>query len=125
MRELTYKQTDNDIELIIFGLKFKINEEEIEKIISKKQDEIEEEAEKNKNYVNDLIDKILGNGSVDKINNRRNEDGYEIMSAKIQMQVFGFICEKYAEVVLNPINRATTNINNFKNKKRYNKNFRR
>lgn len=122
MRELTYKETDNNIELTIFGLKFKINEKETEKIMSKKQEEIEKEAKENENYIVELIDKILGDGSVDKINEQRSKDGYEPMNIKVQMQVFSFICEEYAKIILNPVNKATNRINGYKNNRnRYNK----
>jgi len=122
MRGLTYKETDNNIELMIFGLKFKINEKETEKIMSKKQEEIEKEAEENENYIVELIDKILGDGSADKINEQRSKDGYEPMNIKVQMQVFSFICEEYARIILNPVNRTTNRINGYKNNRnRYNK----
>lgn len=123
MRELTYKDTENSVEIIIFGLKFKINNSEIEKLNA---DEIEKKVNENDKVLEEIIDKILGEGSVSKINEKRKNDGFDEMDVKIEMQVFSFIMEIYAEEILKPVNKTVNkfrgyknNVNKFKNYNRY------
>lgn len=123
MRELTYKDTENSVEIIIFGLKFKINNSEIEKLNA---DEIEKKVNENDKVLEEIIDKILGEGSVSKINEKRKDDGFDEMDVKIEMQVFSFIMEIYAEEILKPVNKTVNkfrgyknNVNKFKNYNRY------
>lgn len=123
MRELTYKDTENSVEIIIFGLKFKINNSEIEKLNA---DEIEKKVNENDKVLEEIIDKILGEGSVSKINEKRKIDGFDEMDVKIEMQVFSFIMEIYAEEILKPVNKTVNkfrgyknNVNKFKNYNRY------
>lgn len=123
MRELTYKDTENSVEIVIFGLKFKINNSEIEKLNAV---EIEKKVNENNKVLEEIIDKILGEGSVSKINEKRKNDGFDEMDVKVEMQVFSFIMEIYAEEVLKPINKTVNkfrgyknNVNKFKNYNRY------
>ena len=123
MRELTYKDTENSVEIVIFGLKFKINNSEIEKLNA---DEIEKKVNENDKVLEEIIDKILGEGSVSKINEKRKNDGFDEMDVKIEMQVFSFIMEIYAEEILKPVNKTVNkfrgyknNVNKFKNYNRY------
>lgn len=123
MRELTYKDTENSVEIVIFGLKFKINNSEIEKLNA---DEIEKKVNENDKVLEEIIDKILGEGSVSKINEKRKNDGFDEMDVKIEMQVFSFVMEIYAEEILKPINKTVNkfrgyknNVNKFKNYNRY------
>ena len=123
MRELTYKDTENSVEIIIFELKFKINNSEIEKLNA---DEIEKKVNENDKVLEEIIDKILGEGSVSKINEKRKNDGFDEMDVKVEMQVFSFIMEIYAEEILKPVNKTVNkfrgyknNVNKFKNYNRY------
>lgn len=123
MRELTYKDTENSVEIVIFGLKFKINNSEIEKLNA---DEIEKKVNENDKVLEEIIDKILGEGSVSKINEKRKNDGFDEMDVKVEMQVFSFIMEIYAEEILKPVNKTVNkfrgyknNVNKFKNYNRY------
>lgn len=122
MRELSYKDTERDIEVKIFGLDFKISNK-IEKLNT---EEIQKNAETDVKAIEKIIDEILGQDATKKINEKRVSDGYEAMSIDVQTQVLNFLIEQYTKEVLNPLNKTVNNIQNrnYRNRK-YNNRYRR
>ena len=71
-----YEDTDKKLEIELYGLVFEIRNlnsiEELENLDSNNFDSIEIELEK-----------ILGKGSIEKINNKRRKDGYQDLDINI------------------------------------------
>lgn len=122
MRELSYKDTEREIEVKIFDLNFKINNK-IEKLNT---EEIQKNAETDIKTIEKIIDEILGENATKKINEKRVADGYEEMSLDVQTQVLNFLIEQYTNEVLNPLNKTVNHIQNrnYRNR-RYNNRYRR
>lgn len=112
MKELSYKDTEREIEVKIYGLDFKINDS-IEKINA---EEIEEKAKSDDKIIEKIIDDILGKDACKKINEQRKKDGYEEMNIDIQTQVLNWIINQYTEEVLKPVKKT---INNLEQNNRY------
>ncbi|MBP3464116.1 MAG: hypothetical protein J6K45_06530 [Clostridia bacterium] len=112
-----YEDTDKKIEIELYGLVFEINNfESIGKL---------ENINKNdKNDIEAQIDKILGSGAVEKINKKRNQDGYKNMDIKVELNVLGCIFEAYGKSIIsgvtnkvsNTVSEIENNVNNFNNK---------
>lgn len=121
MRELSYKDTERDINIKIFDLEFKISNK-IEKL---NVEEIKKQAETNEKVIENIIDNILGQDATKKINEKRVSDGYEEMSLDVQTQVLNWIIQTYSEEVLRPIRRTVNNMENYKRGRKLNNRYRR
>ena len=106
-----YEDTDKKIEIELYGLVFEIKNLSNEKI------------EKFRNINSDLselerqIEDILGNGSVEKINNKRIADGYDKMNLEVEVNILGCIFEAYAKAMTNnTIDRVSKSINDINSK---------
>lgn len=106
-----YQDTDKKIEIELYGLVFEIKNLSNEKI------------EEFRNINNDLskierqIEDILGNGSVEKINNKRIADGYDKMNLEVEVNILGCIFEAYAKAMTNnTIDRVSKSINDINSK---------
>ena len=120
-----YEDTDKKLEIELYGLVFEIRNlnsiEELENLDSNNFDSIEIELEK-----------ILGKGSIEKINNKRRKDGYQDLDINIELYILGCIMETYAKSmtnntlgrVLNSVNDMNKNIDNVINNN-FNRNQRR
>lgn len=99
-----YKDTDKKIEIEIYGLVFEIkNLESIEELKKIDKSSIE--------VIEEQIEKILGNGSVDKINKKRETDGYPKIDLNIGLGILGCIFEVYADsMVENTIGKAKNTV---------------
>lgn len=113
-----YEDTDKKIEIELYGIIFEIKHlESIENLKDTDKNNIE--------VIEGQIEKILGNGSVEKINNKRISDGYPKIDLNIGLQILGCIMESCAKNMLdNTIGKAKTTIdeindtiNNFENNK--------
>ena len=128
-----YEDTDKKIEIELYGLIFEIRN--VEKI-----NEIKSEDKKDKEVLEAQIELLLGNGSIDKINRKREKDGYDELTAENEMAILGCIFEAYYESfvgnftdkvtgTVTNINNKLENLNNFNREERryrkYNKNYRR
>lgn len=105
-----YEDTDKKIIINLYGLDFEIkniNEEEIKEI---------EKVGNNTNDIEREIDRILGEGSVEKINNKRIADGHDKMDLQVEMAVFSCIFQAFAKSmsssILGGINSTLEEINN-------------
>ena len=119
MRELSYKDTEREIEVKIFDLEFKISNK-IEKINT---EEIQKQAETDEKIIEKIIDDILGENATKKINEKRVQDGYEVMSLDVQTQVLNWIIRQYTEEVLKPVENTVNNIKKYSNDYRRNRKF--
>ena len=121
MRELSYKDTERDINIKIFDLEFKISNK-IEKL---NVEEIKKQAETDEKVIENIIDDILGQDATKKINEKRVSDGYEEMSLDVQTQVLNWIIQAYSEEVLRPMRRTVNNMENYKRGRKLNNRYRR
>jgi len=84
-----YEDTDKKIEIELYGLVFEINKE---KIINK---DIESINENDEDTVKREIEEVIGEGSVEKINNKRISDGYNKMTLDVEIAVLTCIYKSY------------------------------
>lgn len=84
-----YEDTDKSIEIELYGLIFEINKKNIvDKDISKID-------ERNGNEIEKEIKELIGKDSIEKINKKRLEDGYEKMTLDIEIAVLTCIYKAY------------------------------
>lgn len=84
-----YEDTDKKIEIELYGLVFEINKE---KIINK---DIKSINENDEDSVKREIEEVIGEGSVEKINNKRISDGYKKMTLDVEIAVLTCIYKSY------------------------------
>lgn len=89
-----YEDTDEEVEIYIYGLKFEINKE---KILEKDMENIEVS-----NIEEDMND-VLGDGAVEKINNKRILDGHAKMTVDIELKILSYVYARYIETATNPV----------------------
>lgn len=96
-----YEDTDRSIEIELYGLVFEIkNIDNVEKIRNINTN--------NKEEIENRLEKILGVGSIDKINKKRKEDGYKELDLDVELNIFGCIMEVYSKNMLeNTIGRTS------------------
>lgn len=104
-----YEDTDKRIEIDLYGLVFEINNlDSLEKLESLDKED--------SNAIEAQLEKILGEGSIEKINNKRVNDGYKKLSLDIELNILGCIFETYAKStadnILGRVVKAVGNINN-------------
>lgn len=125
-----YEDTDKKLEIELYGLVFEIrNLNSIE--------ELENLDKNNYNSIEEQLEKILGKGSIEEINNKRRKDGYQDLDINIELNILGCIMETYAKSMtnntlgrvldsVNDMNKDIDNVinNNFNRNKRrsYNRN---
>lgn len=98
-----YEDTDKKIEISLYGLTF-----EIKNLNEKKIEELSKIDKDNRNGIEAQLDMILGEGAVEKINNKRIADGHEKMSIDVELNIFGCIFEAYSkEMVQNTVKKVT------------------
>ena len=102
-----YEDTDQKIEIEIYGLVFEIRN------LDKRNIEKIRNVDKNLDSVEREIEEILGKGSVIKINEKRKKDGYEDMSLDVELAILGCIFETYANATTNNmIDKVTNTVKN-------------
>lgn len=104
-----YEDTDKSIEIELYGIVFKIeNLDSIEKLESMDRD--------NQSVIEAQLESILGNGAIERINNKRVKDGYKELDLNIELNILGCIFETYAKSmasgVLGRVTKAVDDINN-------------
>lgn len=89
-----YEDTDKKLEIELYGLVFEIrNLNSIE--------EFKNLDKNNYNSIEEQLEKILGKGSIEKINNKRRKDGYQDLDINIELNILGCIMETYAKSMTN------------------------
>lgn len=97
-----YEDTDKTIEIELYGLIFEINNlEDVE--------EYEKLDKKNSNVVEAQLENILGKGAIEKINDKRMNDGYKKLDLKVELNILGCIFETYAKSITNGVLSKITN----------------
>lgn len=91
--KIGYEQTDENVEIDIYGIRFEIDKK---KILEKDVKNVSSNPEKE-------LEEILGKGSVEKINNKRVADGYEKMTIDVAVNVLSFVYASYIEATTNPL----------------------
>ena len=91
--KIGYEQTDENVEIDIYGIRFEIDKK---KILEKDVKNVSSNPEKE-------LEEILGTGSVEKINNKRIVDGYEKMTIDVAVKVLSFVYASYIEATTNPL----------------------
>lgn len=126
-----YEDTDKKIEVELYGLIFEINKK---KIIDK---DIENINKRSENEVENEIKEIIGEDSIEKINNKRMNDGYEKMTLDVEIAVLTCIYKAYitatSGTMINEIintnkeieGRVIENTMNREQRRNYNRNNRR
>nr|DAV61025.1 MAG TPA: hypothetical protein [Caudoviricetes sp.] len=100
---LDYNDIDKKYEVEILGLVFNLNIGEIEK------------ARENKDNlsIDGQIERIIGEKSIEKINNKMKADGHNELTANGKTVILGFLIETYMKVLSNNMtNRVTSAIGN-------------
>lgn len=85
-----YEDTDKKIEINLYGLDFEIKK--LESI-----EELESIDRNDENIIEAQLEKILGNGAIERINRKRISDGYEKLDLDIELGILGCIFEAYAK----------------------------
>ena len=118
---LSYKDTDKKIGINIYGLEFEI------------RPEIETIDTNNIKNMEEIIDKILGDGAYKKINEQRIKDGYEEINSQIGLTIISACVNAYVDESIKPMENMIDNAKNKSNKinnfnkwqrKNYNRNYR-
>ena len=126
-----YEDTDKSIEIELYGIVFKI--EDINEI-----ENIEKIDRDNEEVIESVLEKILGQGAIERINTKRRNDGYKELDLIIELNILGCIFETYGKAMANgvlgrlsktvdDINEDTNRITNMNRESRRNhfKNYRR
>lgn len=85
-----YEDTDKSIEIDLYGLVFEINN--LDSI-----EDLEKLDKNDSNVIESQLEKILGSGAIEKINNKRVNDGYKKLDLNIELNILGCIFETYAK----------------------------
>lgn len=89
-----YEDTDKKIEIDLYGLVFEVKNLDSVKNLS--------EIDKNdSDIIEKQIERILGEGSIEKINNKRVSDGYKKLDLDIELNILACIMEAYAKSMAN------------------------
>lgn len=91
-----YEDTDRSVEIELYGIVFKI--ENLENI-----EEIERMDTNNQEVMETYLEKVLGNGAIERINNKRIKDGYKELDLNIELNILGCIFETYAKSSVNNV----------------------
>lgn len=94
--KIGYENTDKKIEIEIYGLKFEIKN--VEKL--KEYKEIDDNDLKS---LKEILNILLGDDAVEKINKKRKEDGYKEIDNQVALNIFMGIFKAYASEYMNDI----------------------
>ena len=102
MIRLDYRDTDKKLEVNIYGLIFNINSKELENIDTKNVND----------NLDEIIKKVLGEDAIERLNNKRKEDGHEEMDSQVKLTIVTFLVETYVNASISPINNMVERTNN-------------
>lgn len=116
--KIGYENTDKKIEIEIYGLKFEISN--VEKI-----KEYENVEDNDLNGLKKMIEVLLGDGAVQKINEQRIKDGYKEIDNKIALNLLVNISQvymnDYTNQIMEPFERNVNRISRYNREtRRYN-----
>lgn len=113
-----YENTDKKIEIEIYGLKFEIKN--VDKI-----KEYENVEDNDLNGLEKMIESLIGEGSINKINEQREKDGYGKIDSTTALNILVGLSQQYiaeyTENIMQPFEKSINRINNFNREtRRYN-----
>ena len=94
MLRIDYKDTEKKLKVVIYGIEFDLNSNELENI----------DTENINDNLDEIITKVLGEDAIEKINNKRKEDGYSEMDTQVKLTIITFLVETYVNASIKPIN---------------------
>ena len=98
-----YEEVYKKIEVEIFGLIFEINKKKIE------NQDINNVNEKDEDVVKRKIEEIIGEGAIEKLNNKAISDGYSSMTLAEESKVLTFLYTTYMKFTTNEMIKDVTN----------------
>jgi hypothetical protein len=108
--KIGYENTDKKIEIEIYGLKFEIKN--VDKI-----KEYENVEDNDLNGLEKMIESLIGEGSINKINEQREKDGYGKIDSTIALNILVGISQQYiaeyTDNIMQPFEKSINRINNF------------
>ena len=116
-----YENTDKKIEIEIYGLKFEIkNVDKIKEFENIEDDDL--------NGLEKMIDSLLGEGAIKKLNEQREKDGYEKIDSTVALNILIGISQtymtEYTNNIMQPLEKSIDRIervNNYnREQRRYN-----
>lgn len=117
--KIGYEQTDKKIEIEIYDLKFEIKNVE-------KLQEFEDVKDNDLDTIKKMIETMLGEGAVEKINKKRKEDGYEEINSSIALNIllgiYKVYSSEYIDGVLGSMEKMENRVNNINRNTRRNYN---
>lgn len=118
--KIGYENTDKKIEIEIYGLKFEINNVENIKNFENVEDN-------DLNGLEKMIENLLGTGSIEKINNQREKDGYDKIDSKVALNILVGISQaymtEYTNDIMQPIEKSIDRIERVNNYNRENRRY--
>ena len=113
-----YENTDKKLEIEIYGLKFEIKN--VDKI-----KEYENVEDNDLNGLEKMIESLIGEGSINKINEKREKDGYGKIDSAVALNILVGISQQYiaeyTDNIIQPFEKSMNRINNFNREtRRYN-----
>lgn len=94
--KIGYENTDKKIEIEIYGLKFEIKNVE-------KLEEYKEIDDNDLESLKEILNILLGDDAVEKINKKRKEDGYKEIDNQVALNIFMGIFKAYTSEYMNDI----------------------
>ena len=113
-----YENTDKKKEIDIYGLKFEIrNADKIKEFENVEDDDL--------NGLEKMIESLIGEGSINKINEQREKDGYGKIDSTVALNILVCISQQYiseyTDNIMQPFEKSINRINNFNREtRRYN-----
>lgn len=113
-----YENTDKKIEIEIYGLKFEIKN--VDKI--KEYENVEDD---DLNGLEKMIENLIGEGSINKLNEQREKDGRGKIDSTVALNILVGISQQYiaeyTDNIMQPFEKSMNRINNFNREtRRYN-----
>ena len=121
--KIGYENTDKKVEIEIYGLVFEIrNVDKIKEFENVEDDDL--------NGLEKMIESLLGDGAINKLNDKRKEDGYEKIDSTIALNLLVGISQvymnSYTNKIMQPLENNVRRINNYNREtRRYNNRNRR
>ena len=122
--KIGYESTDKKIEIDIYGIVFEIKN--VEKI--KEYENIEDD---DLDGLEKMIETLIGNGAIKKLNEQRKKDGYGEITSTVALNILIGISQKYmkeyTDNIMRPLENSINRINNYNERarKKYNRRYRR
>ena len=113
--KLGYENTDKKIEIEIYGIKFEIKN--VDKI-----KEYENVEDNDLNGLEKMIENLLGQGSIEKLNEQRKKDGYKKIDSSVALNLLVGISQtyiqEYTDNIMQPLEKNADRINKFNRRAR-------